>query len=535
MDFRMGKNNVWVFGKLILVFFFALFFLCPLILILMKALESGQGSSFISIIFDNSRLLWNSFYQAFLSTLVSVLIGVPAAFLIARRDFKGKKILKSLALIPFVFPSILVVLSFIIIFGNNGWINNLLQVLGIQKIQFLYGFTGIILAHSFYNFPLIMRFVSDSWEKLDRDLKDAAKTLGANKLQVFFRITLPRLMPAILSSAALVFIFTFMSFTIVITLGGIMFTTFETEIYRQITRNLNFELAAVLSIFQFLLLAGVIFVYQKFAGHFIVREKGVFEKPKKINFFSAQGVVEAGTLLTIILFIALPLLSLIVFAFVDASSEELSLRAFEKIFSGTKSLTGTTATQSIFFSLLIGLFSSLIAVTIGLLAALKKTAVKGLGFILSASLGLSAITLGFGFYLGFGSGLLWPIIIGHSLIAFPFTFRIISNALNKIDDETIESAKTLGANDFEVLKKIQIPKIKNSLLTALLFGFAVSLGELGFILVLYDGVYATMPVYIFRLLSTFDLAAATAMGLILVTISFLSFYSIESLSNEAVF
>jgi len=523
----MGSNNVWLVGKLVLISFFLIFFLYPLSLILLRI---PVEINFIEVILKNSRLLWNSFYQAFISTIIAVLIGIPTAFLIARRNFKGKKIIKSLSLIPFVFPSILVVLSFIIILGNNGWVNNLLELLGLERIQFLYGFTGIILAHSFYNFPLVMRFVSDAWEKLDKNLKEAAKTLGANKSQVFLKITLPRLMPAILSSAALVFIFTFMSFTIVITLGGILFTTFETEIYRQITRNLNFELAALLSLIQFFFLMGIVFIYNYFGSKFLVSEKGFIEKAKNIDLKSIQGIAEQALLLLLILVITLPLLSLISFAFFDDNG--FSLNAFEKIFSGKESVTGTTALNSITFSLVIGLFSSLIAVVIGLLASLKETKVKGLSLILSASLGLSVITLGFSYYLGFGSGLLIPIIIGHSLIAFPFSFRIISNSLNKIDKESLEVSKTLGANSIQVFKRIQFPRIRNSLITAFIFSFAVSLGELGFILVLYDGIIASMPIYIFRLLSTFDLQSATAMGLILVFISFLSFYSIELFSKD---
>ena len=130
-------------------------------------------------------------------------------------------------------------ISFIIILGNNGWINQFLQkYFGfLEPVQFLYGFGGIIIAHVFFNFPLVARFVSASWENIDPSMKEAAKTLGANKREEFFRITLPQLLPAIFASASIVFIYSFTSFAIVLGLGGFDFSTVEVEIFRQVSRR----------------------------------------------------------------------------------------------------------------------------------------------------------------------------------------------------------------------------------------------------------------------------------------------------------
>ncbi|PJA21042.1 MAG: iron ABC transporter permease, partial [Candidatus Diapherotrites archaeon CG_4_10_14_0_2_um_filter_31_5] len=152
----MGKNNVFIAMKILFLGFFFIFFFFPLITVILKVLES-DFSSFLSVLISNQKLIWNSFFQAGVSTFFCLLIGIPAAFIVARRNFKGKKFIKALSLIPFVFPSILIVISFVIVFGNNGWINHFLKnVFGLKEhIQFLYGFSGIILAHTFYNFPLV--------------------------------------------------------------------------------------------------------------------------------------------------------------------------------------------------------------------------------------------------------------------------------------------------------------------------------------------------------------------------------------------
>jgi len=528
----MGKNNVFIAMKILFLGFFFIFFFFPLITVILKVLES-DFSSFLSVLISNQKLIWNSFFQAGVSTFFCLLIGIPAAFIVARRNFKGKKFIKALSLIPFVFPSILIVISFVIVFGNNGWINHFLKnVFGLKEhIQFLYGFSGIILAHTFYNFPLVMRFVSDAWEKLDITMKESAKSLGADKFQVFWNVTLRQLMPSIIASASLVFIFCFMSFAIVITLGGIQFSTLETEIYRQITRNINFSLGAFLALFQFIVLGLIGLIYFYFSKKFQIKEKAVLEQPKKINFF------EKAFLLILVCFILLPIIALIVFSFFNQGTGEISFKAFEKIFfSGNTNLLGTTALSSIGFSLIIALIASVIASLMGLIASLKQTKISLINVFVASSLAVSVITLAFGYLIGLKSGNLLIIALGHSILAFPFSFRVINNALNKIDEESLDSAKTLGANELEVFKEVQFPRIKNALMVSLSFCFAVSLGELGFILVLYDGIYATMPVYIYRLLGTFDLVAASAMGLILILISFIAFYAIEIYSkNEQVF
>ncbi|MDO8427629.1 MAG: iron ABC transporter permease [Candidatus Diapherotrites archaeon] len=490
---------------------------------------------FFNLIFSSKYLLVNSFFQASVSTLGAVLVGIPVAFVIARRNFPFKQAVKSLFLIPFVFPSILVVISFILVFGNNGWINQFLQnSFGFQvPVNFLYGFQGIILAHIFYNFPLVAKFVSTAWESSDKTMKEAAQTLGANRIQTFFSITVFQLLPSILASASLVFIYSFMSFAIVLSFGGIQFSTFEVEIFRQIVQNLNLGTASLLAVFQFFVLVLVSGVYFYFSKKFIIFEKPNSEKPKNINLLSAQGIVEVSILLLAILLVVFPFLSLILFAVTDPNTGAFTLKAFEKIFFAQQSsLAGTTPVLAIGYTLFFALAASVLAVFLGLLAVLNQTKTRFTSLIVSGSLAVSTITLGFGYLLGFGSGFFWLIILGHAVFVFPFSFRLLQNAISKIDPDELAAARVLGANRWRVLKFIQWPLMKKSVLVSLAFGFAVSLGELGFVLLMYDGIYPTMSVYVYRMLSHFDLGAAAGMGVVLIALSFFCFYFIEKHSSK---
>jgi thiamine transport system permease protein len=183
--------------------------------------------------------------QAALSTAAAVVLGLPGAYMLSRFDFAGKRLLAALSAIPFMLPPILVVLGFILFFGTNGLANTaLMRIFGLKNppLSVLYSLKGIVLAHAFYNFPVVARIVSAAWERVPGEYAEAARTLGASPAAVFRDVTLPALLPSLLSSACLVFLFCMLSFPVVLVLGGgPKVATIEVEIYRsaRITLDTN--------------------------------------------------------------------------------------------------------------------------------------------------------------------------------------------------------------------------------------------------------------------------------------------------------
>ncbi|MGC9313870.1 MAG: ABC transporter permease, partial [Sediminispirochaetaceae bacterium] len=167
------------------------------------------------------RIIGFTFFQAILSTLFSLMLGIPGAFLLSVYSFPGKRLVRALSGVPFVLPPILVVLGFVIFFGNSGLLNTLLmRILDLSQppLRILYSLKAIILAHGFYNFPIALRLVSSLWQQLPPSQEWAAQTLGARKMRLFLTITLPQLMPAILAASALIFMFCFTSFAVILVL-----------------------------------------------------------------------------------------------------------------------------------------------------------------------------------------------------------------------------------------------------------------------------------------------------------------------------
>ncbi len=202
----------------------------------------------------NLRVLGFSLEQAFWSAVLSILLGLPGAWLLTRYDFPGRAALQRFAYLPFLLPSILVVLAMVLFFGNQGWVNRALMFLfGLKDppIQFLYSLNGILLGHVFYNFPLAMRLIGDQWERISAKYALAARMLGHSTPHNFFRVTLPLILPSVLGAFALIFLLCLNSFAIILVLGGgVRHTTIEVLIYQLARIDLDFSGAAVLSLLQ---------------------------------------------------------------------------------------------------------------------------------------------------------------------------------------------------------------------------------------------------------------------------------------------
>src|SRR6266545_3096925 len=242
--------------------FLAVFFLYPLTAILRLSFGGGAGSALGGV--GMAALLADPYYlqvvlfstwQAGLSTLLTLLLGLPAAYIFARYQFRGKTLLRAIATVPFVMPTVVVAAAFTALLGPRGLLNAALQSLlqlDAPPIQLDKTLGMILLAHVFYNYTVVLRIVGGFWSTLDTRLEQAAAVLGASRARAFGEVTLPLLLPSIGAAALLIFIFSFSSFGIVLLLGGPTFATVEVEIYRQTAQFLRLDVAAALSLVQML-------------------------------------------------------------------------------------------------------------------------------------------------------------------------------------------------------------------------------------------------------------------------------------------
>ena len=179
--------------------------------------------------------MWFTVWQALASTALTIAVALPAAYVLGRYRFRGRSVVSALVVVPFVLPTVVVALAFLAILPD-----------GAER-----GWAPILVAHAFFNVAVVVRIVGTFWASLDPRLGEAAATLGAAPLARFRTVTAPLLAPALAAAAAIVFLFSFTSFGVVLILGGPRYATIEAEIYNQAVRLFDLRAAAVLFIVQF--------------------------------------------------------------------------------------------------------------------------------------------------------------------------------------------------------------------------------------------------------------------------------------------
>jgi thiamine transport system permease protein len=501
------------------------------------------------------HILGFTFYQATLSTILTLALGLPGAYLIARYQFRGKSLLQALMGIPFVMPTLVVGAAFTALLGSRGWINlGLMELFNLTEppLKFTNTLGAILVAHMFYNTTIILRMVGDFWSHLDPRLEQAARVLGANRWQAMRLITFPLLQPAIMAATLLVFIFDFTSFGVILVLGGPQFTTLEVEIYYQTVSLFNLPLAAILALLQLVCTLAMTIIYSRLASRLTLPLSLRPQRFTQHKLSTWRSRIFSGiTVGFLVALLTLPLAALALRSVTRLEPDrgqrttqtgftldfyrELSINRRQSIFysppASAIAISLGYAAITAGLSLLLGLPSA-IALARGSNRALNRL----LDPILMLPLGTSAVTLGLGFIVALDQPPLdlrdsWMLIpLAHTLVAYPFVVRSLTPALRSIRPRLRQAGAVLGASPIRVFLQIDLPLIGRAILVAATFAFTISLGEFGATALIARPEYPTLPVAIYRFLSqpgAMNYGQALALSTLLMIITATGMIAIE--------
>lgn len=537
----------WIAPSLFLI----LFFFYPLVRVLWLFFESDYAplSALASLPQFLNTVLF-TFYQAGFSTLLTLLVGVPIAYLFSHFDFRGKPFLRAITAVPFMLPTVVVAAGFTALLGPRGWVNLALMDafnLTSPPISFVGTLTAILVAHVFYNTTIVIRLVGNSWAQLDPRLAHAARVLGADSTSVLSKITLPLLRPSLMAAILLVFLFDFTSFGVILLLGGGQFRTLEVEIYIQATRFLNLPAAALLSMIQLLFTLFFSIIYSRVVAKAIV---SINPRAASLNIRPARSLREkffvmAATIFIIILF-ALPMAALPARSVVRLEPDRgergefqpgLTLNNYRELtVNRMGSLFYVPPFEAVRNSLIYAVITLTLSLLLGFPAASALARPSRLERLvdpfLMLPLGASAVTLGLGYILAFNRWLVSPILVplAHTTLALPFVIRSLQPALASIPHRLREAASVLGAPPQQVWRSVDLPIIARALTAAGIFAFTVSLGEFGATSMLVRPEYPTMTTAIARFLSQpggLNYGQAMAMATILLVVTTTAILMIE--------
>jgi len=491
-------------------------------------------------------------WQALLSTVASVVVGLPAAYVLASFEFRGRKTIRSVTILPFVLPGILVATGFYAAFGESGLLNDALGVLGLhQSLLETNPLFVVVLAHAFYNAPLIARVTTGAWEAVDARMVETARSLGAPRRRAFRDVVVPQLLPAVLAGSLLTFIFTFMTFPIVLALGGLQLATVEVWVFNAAS-NLDVPEAATLAVVETAISLGLTYAYLRYESARSALGSAGLDVDRDPLFPSLAAVdakrvaVLAYGVLAAVLFLV-PLVALVLESVTDGTGFTLENYAFLLQRQTTGAAFQTKPLPAIRNSLLFASATLLVAVPMGVVVSVVSSR-DGRGRTLVDALAMlpvavSGIVFGVGLLTGlvFGIDLPGPytlqltgpfaVVAAHAVAAYPFVVRTVKPQLAAVDRALVESARALGATRVRALLDVQLPLVWPGVLAGAAFAFAISMGEFDSTVILASqSDTATMPVAVERYLGR-TLGPAMAMGSVLLVVTAASFVAVDRLGG----
>jgi thiamine transport system permease protein len=449
------------------------------------------------------RVAWFTLWTSGVATLLAVVLGLPAAYVLHRLALPGRAALRAALLVPFVLPTVVVGVAFRQLLGEGG-------PLGFLRLDGTP--VAIVAGLVFFNVAVVVRTVGVAWESLDPRPGQAAAALGASPMQVLRTVTLPALRPAIVGAASIVFLFCATAFGIVLTLGGVRYATVETEIYLLTTTVFDLQAAAALSVLQIVVVVALLALAARLRATPDPTAHRTITPVRAVRRGDAPAVAATLLVLTAML---LPILTLVLGSL--SVGEGWGLDNYRALgTTGDDQALLVPVTTALVTSLRTAVDATWMALLIGVLVATivtrrshsvaERRVRSTLDGMFMLPLGVSAVTLGFGFLITLDqppldlrdSPLLVP--MAQALVALPLVVRTLTPVLGGIDDRQRQAAASLGASPWRTLLAVDLPVVWKPMLAAGGFAFAASLGEFGATSFLARDDDPTLPVVIFRLI-----------------------------------
>lgn len=478
------------------------------------------------------RVIRFTFYQACLSTLLSVGFAIPVALALSRQPvFKGRQVLLNLFSVSLIIPSVVAIFGIVAVFGRNGWVNHILDWAQVPWQLSLYGLTGILIAHVFFNLPLATRVLLQSLDSVASENWRLAAQLGLPGRSVFRFIEWPAIKSSLPGLCILVFSLCFTSFAIVLTLGGgPKATTIEVAIYQALRFDFDLPSAISLAVIQLLICTVLIIAVSQFGTHtkvFMTRQSASvrFLEQNWMNRlwnFSLIGLA--------IVFVVTPLVALLVSA-INPS--------LPKVLTASSTVGATLNTVAV--AVVSGLLSTSLGIAI--LSSTRhlrvRTRYARLGKALElpgfAILVVPPVVLGTGLFLllrpfadVFALALVLVVLV-NALMGLPFVIRILETPFLQSAVNYDKLSSSLGMHGLNRWKYVEWPLIRKPLGLALAVSTTLSAGDLTVIALFGSERIRTLSLLLYQRMGSYRLYEAAVTATLLLLLCLFLFWIIERL------
>ena len=532
--FRFELSQVLVLGLTLLIL--VLFIVYPLAKVVLAAfLEKDKAPTLANLTlanfaeFGSSALyrgaLRNTMVVGLLTVVFSCALGIPMAWFMAKTEMPFKTLLLSLGTLPLILPPFIGAYSWVLLFGRRGMLTFALREgLGIT-IPDIYGAPGVIIAMSLSYYPFVFLLTYGALLAADPSLEESAEIMGASRLRIARTLTLPLVLPAIVTSALTVFIRAVGNFGVPALLGG-NYYVLPTLIYFQVTGYFNLNAAAAISMVNVAMVAIAIVLSQRVTAarsYVTISSRTQAARQSSSGLLKAAGMVFCGLAVLLSL---LPHITVIFTSFTEGWSgtrfpTRFSLQNYRRMFEIAR-----TPLQN---SLLLSVVATVIASVIGTLLAYisSRRGMKArwlLDLTVMLPFVLPGIIVGVAILTGFSSGFLvlsgtgTILLVAYFIRRMPYVFRSTTASLAQMDPAIEEASTIAGAPWGMTFRRITLPLMLPGILAGAVISFSTLMGELSTTVMLYSARWKTITVAIMEYLSSATIGPAYALGAILIAL-----------------
>jgi iron(III) transport system permease protein len=522
-------RGVWFWLSAAVLALFVLVLLYPLFNVLAASFSaSGKGPSGWSTLWNEAKYrsaVFNTLGLGFIVTCTATLLGAPLAFFTARYSFPGKALIALLPMTTLVVPEVIAAQTWLMVFGNNGFVTRWLESFGVTVPSF-YGWFGLITVMTFIYYTYVYIGTLAAIRGFDSQLEEASQSLGVPPGKTLLKVMVPVVAPAIIASAILVFTLVVGNFAVATILGHsvpllsvLTYQSFVSEM------GANPVMQSTLASVSIAIVALVLFVQRWILsrGRFeIVQGRGA--KPVRVG--GLRALLLAALAGLVVLVSMLPLFTVVVGAFTrargpvmrwgewtTANMERVLLNASDPIWN-----TLRYASIALVLSLII---STLVAY---LIVKKRNVLTPAIDYLGALPLALSGTVLGIGLVMSFRgpwlplAGTAGIIVLAYLIRRLPFGIRNASSTLYNIPDSIEDASVSLGVPPLQSFFKAVLPIMVPAIAAAGVLVWTTTVAELSASVVVYSAGQETLPIQIFRLIDSNLMAQASAYGLVLLAI-----------------
>jgi thiamine transport system permease protein len=515
------------------VVFVSLVALLPVAVLFVDAVGSAGGWSGVGRILneaENLRAVENSLVQGALSAAFAMALGYPAGVFLGRYEWPGRSWVRSFLLVPFLLPSLVVVFGVLDLFGPTGLLSGAVPMLS----YFGSGLPAIVVANLMFNVPIVVLFTAAGCEGSSTELEETVGTLGGSPARAYLDVWGRPTWVGALAGGLLTFLFSALSFAPPLLLCGPGCYTVEARIWFLDTLGLQPTAAGVLSAAMV-----AVFVVPTAAYLFVLgrlrssegRRAGPARLVRRPSALVIGLAVETGAVLLAVF----GLLGAVLYRSLVPLGGGGPGSAWAALFSNTTTQrlgisAGGAVANTLFFAVVAAGIAIVLGIVTGYAIARRPRRASVLGLLLFVPLLLSPVVLAFALaefwrpLLG-GESTVWAlVIVSQATLALPLALQSLEIPLAGLSAQEREAARALGATPWGAFLDADLPRVRDGLLTAGLFAFALGLGEFTATYFLVTPTYTTLPVLLYNLTNTrlFPIADAAAGLLLLLSLAVFS-------------